>query len=324
VEAARHAEAGAGEDHRQARRLLVQGTALAFLNALLAEESMRIARQDADFNRELSNETRKRFDVGTAAKSEVLNFDIRTTQAESRHIAAELAFRSAKTALAELLGGPAAELPADLALAPPPDAELNSPLPEFDAEWAFAQRNRPDLVSLEHATAQLRSRHAAMRAEYLPRVTLQGGTGVARADDARFNWERDNSLYAGITATWDVFSGNSTLHARTELAARGREIEAQSDRLRLAIAAELRQQLDATAVARRQLTLSEQVSRMTSEVRDLVRIEYSAGRASLTRLNEAQTDLVRASGDLASARIRCWQASENLAAVTGRNLPWSP
>jgi outer membrane protein TolC len=105
VEAARHAEAGAGEDHRQARRLLVQGTALAFLNALLAEESMRIARQDADFNRELSNETRKRFDVGTAAKSEVLNFDIRTTQAESRHIAAELAFRSAKTALPNYLGG---------------------------------------------------------------------------------------------------------------------------------------------------------------------------------------------------------------------------
>ena len=204
---------------------------------------------------------------------------------------------------------------------PPPEADLRTPLPDLGGELAFALQNRPDLVSLQHSAAQLRAQYSATRAEYLPRVSLQGGPGVSSLDDARFNWERDNSVYGGVTATWDVFSGNSTRHAAAELAARTREVEAQCERLRLAVVAELRQQLDAIDVARRQLALSEQISRMTSEVRDLVRIEYSAGRSSLTRLNEAQTDLVRASGELASARIHCWQALENLTAASGRNLP---
>ncbi|MBT7165579.1 MAG: hypothetical protein HN904_22570, partial [Victivallales bacterium] len=54
--------------------------------------------------------------------------------------------------------------------------------------------------------------------------------------------------------------------------------------------------------------------------RKLVRNEYVAGRASLTRLNEAQTDLVRAAGDLVKARIRYWQILEDVAAASAKIL----
>ncbi len=59
---------------------------------------------------------------------------------------------------------------------------------------------------------------------------------------------------------------------------------------------------------------------MTGETRGLVRNEYLAGRSSLTRLNEAQTDLVRARGSLALARIRFRQAGEDVASTSKRDL----
>jgi outer membrane protein TolC len=54
--------------------------------------------------------------------------------------------------------------------------------------------------------------------------------------------------------------------------------------------------------------------------RDLVEKEYSAGQASLVRLNEAQRDLTTAMGRLALARAALRQAWFNLETDTGRIL----
>jgi outer membrane protein len=59
---------------------------------------------------------------------------------------------------------------------------------------------------------------------------------------------------------------------------------------------------------------------LTTRIRDYVEKAYRAGAATLTRLNEAQTDLVRASGAEAASRINYLLALQQLNAASSRIL----
>lgn len=319
VAAARHAESASAESARDVQRLLLQGVALSYYEALLARESMTIAARDRDFNRDLSRETKKRFDAGVVARSDVLNFDVRVARADSNYLEAENNLLNARVTLAQLLGVTAAELPSGVEPAPLTEGIPES-LPDLQAELAFAVAHRPDLLALQHTWRQVGAQRHATRGAFLPAVAVDAEYGWARESNLRFNHDRDATGAVGLSAEWELFSGGTTRAQEARLSAQERELCQDLDALRSAITAELRQRLDAIRLARQQAVLQERIRDMTRETRDLVRSEYLAGRASLTRLNEAQTDLVRAEGQLAVARIRYWQVSELLAGASGRIL----
>lgn len=310
------AEAGVAE----VQRLLLNGVSQAYHGALLAQESMLISEQDAEFNRQLTDETQKRFDAGAAAKSEVLNFQIRTAQADSHFLVAEREFNVMRVVLAQLLGVRGAELAAELKLRPIPADVAEAAPPTLLAEVAHALGHRPDLLQLEFSLQRMRARLGASKGAYWPRVAVDGAYGETRDDDPRFNDDRDAFSYVGLGATWELFSGGRRKHtvreAWADLDRARKELEAR----RLAVVSDLRQQIETLRMARAELVLQDSIHRMTEETRGLVRNEYLAGRSSLTRLNEAQTDLVRARGGLALARIRFRQAVEDVASSSGRDL----
>jgi outer membrane protein TolC len=64
----------------------------------------------------------------------------------------------------------------------------------------------------------------------------------------------------------------------------------------------------------------QQIYDLSVKVRDSIEKSYKAGVATITRLNEAQTDLTRAEGAVAAARISSLLALEQLDAETGRIL----
>lgn len=320
VAAARHNQAASREAARDVQRLLLQGVALSYYEALLAREAMTIARRDRDFNRELSAETRKRFDAGVVSRSEVLNFDIRVALADSSYLAAESDLFKARVALAELLGIPAASLPAGLEQAPLPTAGAATALPDLQIELEYALANRPDYLQFLESRRRLEAERQALRGDYLPRLSVAADYGWYRLRNPRFHDDRDASSSIGLAATWDLFSGGATTAHEARLLAQAREINESINSLKQAIVAQLRQRLDASRVAGEQVTLQQRIRDLTLETRDLVRSEYMAGRAGLTRLNEAQTDLVRAEGQSAQALIRQAQVTELLAGASGRNL----
>jgi outer membrane protein TolC len=319
VAAARHSASASREAARDVQRLLLQGVALSYYEALLAREAMTISGRDRDFNRELSAETRKRFDAGVMSRSDVLNFDIRVAQADSSYLAAESDLFRARVALAELLGIPAANLPQGLEPAPLANGP-SAALPDLEVELEYALANRPDYRQLLEARQRLEAERQAVRGGYAPRLSVAADYGWYRLDNPRFHDDRDASSSVGLVATWELFSGGATAAREARLRAQASETNQAISALLQAIVAELRQRLNAISVAGQQAILQHRIRDMTLETRDLVRSEYLAGRAGLTRLNEAQTDLVRAEGQLAQATIRHRQVSELLAGASGRNL----
>ncbi|NOY81865.1 MAG: TolC family protein [Kiritimatiellaeota bacterium] len=304
----------------EARRLLLKAVTVAYHNALLAADNMRISRQDAEFNRQLTREAQKRLEAGAAARSEVLNFEIRAARADFRLLSAEEALNITRIVLAELLGLSGAVLPADLVFAPVADVKGAVELPPLEREVTFAFSHRPDLLEIEQRIQEARAVLTATRSAFWPQVSLEAAYDESRQGSPVFHDEEDAASSAGIVLRWDLFSGGSTRFACRRVAEQVRAALADLDQQRIRVISEVRQQLEHLRVVRSQLQLQKRIYAMTVQTRDLVRIEYLAGRASLTRLNEAQADLVRADGNLARARIQLRQSMEDLNAVTGRDL----
>ena len=90
--------------------------------------------------------------------------------------------------------------------------------------------------------------------------------------------------------------------------------------MRIDVAAEVRDAVDAAKVTAEQAAKQLEITDMNREIREIVRKEYLSGIAALTRLNEVQTALVVAEGRLAQMRILHMQALEELDATMGQNL----
>ena len=63
------------------------------------------------------------------------------------------------------------------------------------------------------------------------------------------------------------------------------------------------------------MKLYQKTFELTKKTRDLVREEYNAGSTELTRMNEAQRDLVNAESNYVSSVIRMANARAQLAAA---------
>jgi len=298
------------------QRLLTQAVNIAFNNALLAREEITIAEADASFNDQLLTETRLKLEAGSAARSEVLNFEIRLNSAKSQLISARSQLQVAKAVLVELMGLPEQVALEELVLAPlDVQGEERVEIPDEPHLLRHAVLNRPDLEMLRQVVERASLDEAQSRSAFYPSLFLLGSYGAQRIDNPRFS-EDDVSAQASLNLAWNLFNGSAdTAAVRTAKAVtdqRRRELSAQL----LVVLSEVRQALAQLTNAREQLRLQTTSYHLTSEARDLVLKEYQAGQASLVRLNEAQRDLVEAQGHLSLSKIQLRGAWINLRTAT--------
>jgi outer membrane protein TolC len=306
----------AAEVSNEARRLLAEAVASAYYQAQLAAEGMLIARQNRLFNSNLESDAEKRWQAGVIAEAEKLNFTVRALQAENDFLEARQNFNVVCTVLAQLMALPDARLTADLypcACVPLDDL---SPLPNYEDELAYALQQRPDLQALNFGREALALQKKANKGSYYPKIGL--GAGYEHED---FGDIGDLGIgYVGLSLSWDLYDGGSRSAKIQESEAQLLELTHQQQQKVLEVQSTLRQILikakSAQAVYQRQLyTLS-----LVQKIRDHIEKAYRAGAATLTRLNEAQTDLVTVSAAVASSRITYLQQLESLKASSGRIL----
>lgn len=316
--AAKEGVVGAEEGHREAERLIVKAVTIVFHQAQLARENMVIATRDQEFNETLQADADKRFQAEQVAESTVLNFRIRVIQAKTTRLAAERSFRLACTVLAELMALPRAELPAELQPVRVP-ADAPATLPDLDQEIDLALRARPDLRALEAGIRAAEQGTEAARGSRWPQIALIAGADYDRESNLAPFQLNNQAAYVGVVASWDLYTGGRHSYRIAETKAQVRQLAQQRQSLILAIASELRQYHDTAQAALETLQLQQEACELSVRVRDDIQKGYQAGATSLTRLNEAQTDLVRAEGSLAAARIQYRQVLEELRIATGQS-----
>ena len=312
------------EIYADTRRTLLRQVASAYNAVLLAIEDCRIADEDRTFQEESLRDARHKFDAGKVARSTVLNFEILRNRAEVRRIAAEYSYESAVYSLAVLMGCEEGTLPPSLKF----ESSFGSEFPELPAVEVYldlALATRPDLKA---------ARADVQRACYLVRLAYADYFPVVAAF-ARFDFTTGrNDYYAyavrrrrssgnntsfayGLTADWTIFNGlqryNAIRERKAQLAAAelglAKEWFAVVGEVRAACA-NYRRAVKCADLYRRTLELSQQQ-------RDLVQNQYRTGYCEITRLNEAQRDLVNAEANYATSRINILNAIAQIEFATG-------
>lgn len=308
----------AEESDKNARRLLLQAVSTAFYSALLSQDNMNIAKEDADFNKILLDDAKKRQEGGVAKPSEVLNFILQVQNAEVDYITAEKNWRVSIIALGALLAITRDDIWDSIELVPP--ATGVSQIPNFAELFEYAKQNRPDLRSIEEKINISREGIEAAKNTWYPTVNLFANYGFERTHSIDYNKDIDRNITYGIAATWNVFNGGKTTAQIQQAEAELKSAIKERDDTLIAIDTEIRQNILAHDSSKKQLELQEAVLATAKKIRDLVHEEYLGGTATITRLNEVQTDVTIASSARSAAYIQLLNSIEALRASTGQNL----
>jgi outer membrane protein len=193
-------------------------------------------------------------------------------------------------------------------------------LPDYETDIEYASRHRPEKQALDAGRRALRQQVRARKSAYSPQVELVAGMDYENRNDMASDDMYNRESYVGVAASWELFTGGRRPGLVRETAAQLAALEESYSEVLLNIQSGIRQALENARVAFDTYQRSRQAQDLTIRIRDSVEKSYKAGMASLTRLNEAQTDLTRASGAAALSRIEYLQALERLAAETGRIL----
>jgi outer membrane protein TolC len=316
--AAKFGELSSQAAREEAQRLLLSAVIGSFLDAQLALESVAIANANEAFNQRLLSEAKLRYDVGTGALSDVLNFQVRANSARSERIVADRVYQTSRIGLAALLGIEKARLPEKIRLSelsPATDTELAAPDAETLLQTAYDRR--PDLRLSEYSVQQAEASAKSARSGYWPTLIVSGSYDGERVEDAGFESEDFGNTIA-LSLQYNLFSGGLT-HAKHQAAkARLRELERTLENARIGITSEVQSVLARVGSSQQQLLLQRRNAKLVQRNRDLVEKEYKAGVGSLVRLNEAQRDLIQAQVSLASARAALRGAWYDLETATGQ------
>lgn len=316
-----HASASATNTSTQAlletQRLLLQGVTAAFHQSQLAIEKKIISQQDRDFNRSLEKDARIRWEAGAAPEAEMLTFSVNALMAEASLLQALRDYDIACTVIAELLALPDAKLPQAMQ----PVREQSSPartIPDWLTETAFALSHRPDLAALQSQMESLEQLIRVEKGSMYPSVALIAGAETTNRRNISPVDQNNRDQYVGVAASWDLFTGGRDLAKIREAQANRDALNERLQQKELQIKSSIRQSIATADMARQTWLIQKQAYDLSQKIRDHVEKAYKAGTASLTRLNQVQTDLVRSAGATAAARIAFVMALANLDAETGR------
>jgi len=319
--ASKYSKNQAAELNKDALRLLMQAVRIAYNNVLLSKDRIRIASADEVFNRQLYNETKIKYDAGAVPLTDLLNFEIRMHNAETRVIAQKYDFFTARTILAELMGMTNAELPDDIF---PELKPLNEPFPiNVNTYLDMALSSRPDLKAFRNAVIASKYRVASRWGAFLPTLTANVTFGHNRRDwgtDGRWHFSnraKDQDFSYGFNAQWVLFNGGSRIFQLREAQALFAESKEYLMEKWISVVANVRQTYADRKRRAEQMAIYEKNLELVQKTRNLIEEEYKAGNASITRLNEAQRDLVIAETNLSTSIVDLENSKANLDAAIG-------
>jgi len=311
-------------------RTMMRAVAYAYNTVLLAVENKRIAEEDLDFQQSSLRDTRLKYEAGTVPLSDVLNFEIAANTAESNKITADYQYEIANYALAVLMGYPEGTFPKALKF--PSDFKSNfSELPSVDIYLDTALANRPDLKGYREQLEIAKYQMYQTWSTYSPTVNAYLTTGYSTSLTRSKGWEGSatnppNRTYSespsfgyGLTADWTIFNGLIRENRIREYKANLAVAEFSVAAYWLTVVGEVRTAYANYVQSVRQTRLYEKTRELSAQQRDLVDEGYKAGNVELTRLNEAQRDLVEAETNLASSYINIQNAKAQLDAAVGAN-----
>ena len=163
-------------------------------------------------------------------------------------------------------------------------------------------RRRPDVVSAERQAVAAAAFHRAAKADYLPRVSLVGGVGVASNQFDRLGGNGTSRFAFGPVISWPLLNigrVRATAHAaRAERDA----ADARHEQAVREAGEEIRTAVVRYGSARERLALLEQAAASSRRASNLARLRFESGAADFLQVLDADRSRLAAEEQLARGR----------------------
>lgn len=301
-------------------RLLQRAVAYAYDDVLLATEAERIARANLAFQESALAQAEIRFKYGMVSQADVLNFKILGNMARSDIVMAQYRRAVSVFALTTLMGYPAGALPAKLKFSSLSD-QVEPLALSVETYIDIALANRPDLRAYRALLRIANYQKFASYAPFMPVINAFAGGGLnTRADQYRayhfsHGYYNQGFFDYGIRAEINLFDGFRSFNLVRERKAQEAVASFQLEHNFLECINSVQAAYANYQNCEQQAILFRQMLDWVFEQRQLVNTEYLGGNTTITRLNEAQSNLVVAESRLAVALVDLQKAKAQLDAA---------
>jgi TolC family type I secretion outer membrane protein len=289
VEAARKAVEITALERSSLRNALAKAVAETYFVHLATTQQVEVTYASVKAVESELAQARQRFDAGALVKADVLSLEVRLASARDDQVRARNGVEQARTSLRVLLG-----------LAPEESVELSTDLPPEDATLprtredalALAAASRPELEAAARLIGLRQTELSAEQGARYPSVDAFASYGQD-APDLGFSSKQDNWAF-GFSVDLPLFNGFRTRARISSAEHRIEEARSLEVQVRLAIEQEVRTSILHREEARERVSVTEKAVSAAEEALRLVREQYQAGTATLTRYLEAEAALTDA------------------------------
>lgn len=285
-----------------------------------SQELARVAQDSYTLRTEQQRRAESLFQLGSVARSDVLQAQVNLSAAEREKIAAENRIEQERARLAMMLA-----LPVDsrLEVEPPAPVDETAPMPAESELGERAERQRPDLQRAAASLDAARSSERAARFQRWP--SLGGSYSYAKQHDSAvgqlFRDLDQNARWGfsvGVTQT--LFDGLQTkgLIQRWTADRRGKERALEQQRLQAAL--DIRESLLGLKNASEWIRSAREGVSLAEESARLQKALYEAGGGTLLEWNNAQVELTRAKVAVVEAEASYHMAEAALDRAVGGPL----
>jgi len=268
-----------------------------YLDALNAQDQLKLIEAENLAVRESLEDTRKRYEAELVPGLDLREAEARDDLSRAQRIAAQAAVDDAIDALAELTGPFDLPLPSLKQTAQPP----NLPATTVDGWLEIANENSTALViaqrQAEIAAADARSR----KAETQPRADLVAA--VAHNDSTEYSLgQRQNEARVGLEVIVPIYGGGITSSRYREAMAREEEAKYSLQRVRMEMRREIARQFRDVQVARANTDAFRRSLVSANTAQAAVEAGYDAGTRTITDVLDAKSRTAQVQRDLNGAR----------------------
>ncbi len=303
-----------------AKRLLLRAVAYAYNDVLLAFAQREIVLAQIKYSETMLEDAERKYQAGSALLSDVNNFRVTLKNAKLSLVKIDYTIKANKYVLAGYLGLTDGTLPDSLEF-PAADTPENQPLANVEVYIDQAIAGRPDLKAFRDNLQAAKYSYYGTWSSFGPTVSANYSLGygqtrsIVHGDGSGNSDSGSGSFSYGIDASWNLFNGFADYNRIRTALAQVAEADYQLAAGWISIVTDVRTAYANYFSSIQQAKLAREICLLTKETRDLVDNEYREGTALVTRVNEAESDLVSAQNNLATALVNIANAKAQLDAA---------
>tara|TARA_B100001248_G_scaffold262427_1_gene258349 strand:- start:4570 stop:5853 length:1284 start_codon:yes stop_codon:yes gene_type:complete len=271
-------------------------TKLAYYNVLYTKSQLKIAKQSLQNARQNLSILQKKYSGGRPPQGDLIRLRsdvaLRIPQVKS----AEANYQQARMTLAQILG---MSLNASFKLT----SDFKENLPHFDVAQSLdkMQKSQLQLEFLEQSVEYSKQAAKVQRSAYFPTLSAVGAYTYTGASQDNLSAEDfDESVYAGISISWNLWDGGSSIAKYREALKEQTAAEINLQKTKEQLTLKLKTNLEIYESLRSSLKSSYEAVSLAEKSFGISQRRFATGKTSVTEMNSTEAALTQARSSLAA------------------------